>query len=112
MADSLSRRDFAALLGAAGFAISAPAGARPVGPTAVSVDKRAATAVGEAYLARFPEEKKSLRLHLALAGVGPQNVNDVVRRDFAAGRIVQVDGWMLSRTEARLCALVALDPAG
>jgi len=28
-----------------------------------------------------------------------------VREDFAAGRIVMLDGWMLSATEARLCAL-------
>lgn len=30
------------------------------------------------------------------------------RRDFAAGRTVSLDGWVLSRTEARLCALLAL----
>jgi len=30
------------------------------------------------------------------------------RDDFARGRIVQLQGWILSQTEARLCALVAL----
>ncbi|MGH8909145.1 MAG: hypothetical protein ACRD0K_22290 [Egibacteraceae bacterium] len=30
------------------------------------------------------------------------------RRDFADGLIVTLDGWVLSRTEARLCALAAL----
>ena len=30
------------------------------------------------------------------------------RRDFAAGRMVNVDGWMLSLTEARACAIAAL----
>jgi acyl CoA:acetate/3-ketoacid CoA transferase alpha subunit len=29
--------------------------------------------------------------------------------DFAEGRTVNIDGWILSRTEARLCALAALD---
>jgi len=29
-------------------------------------------------------------------------------RDFAEGRVVRVDGWILSRTEARLCAAVRL----
>lgn len=32
---------------------------------------------------------------------------DRVREDFAAGRIVQIQGWYFSRTEADLCALVA-----
>jgi hypothetical protein len=34
------------------------------------------------------------------------------RHDFAAGHIVKIHGWMLSITEARLCALAArvLDP--
>jgi hypothetical protein len=29
-------------------------------------------------------------------------------QDYAAGDVVLVDGWVLSRTEAQLCALVAL----
>jgi hypothetical protein len=35
-------------------------------------------------------------------------VDRLVRNDFAQGRIVRVDGWILSLTEARLCALAAL----
>lgn len=31
-----------------------------------------------------------------------------VRDDFAAGRVVDIDGWILSRTEARIAALAAL----
>ena len=31
-----------------------------------------------------------------------------VADDFEAGRVVVVDGWVLSRTEAALCAAVAL----
>ena len=31
-----------------------------------------------------------------------------VRRDFREGRSVQVEGWVLSRTEAELCALTLL----
>jgi hypothetical protein len=34
-----------------------------------------------------------------------------VRRDFRDGRTVQVDGWILSRTEAELCALSLLPAA-
>ena len=32
-----------------------------------------------------------------------------IRQDFRAGNVVYVSGWALSLTEARLCALAALD---
>jgi hypothetical protein len=35
-----------------------------------------------------------------------RRVDRRIRADFAAGRVVSVDGWVLSRTEARLYALV------
>jgi len=31
-----------------------------------------------------------------------------ISADFACGNTIMVDGWILSRTEARLCAIVAL----
>lgn len=34
-----------------------------------------------------------------------------VRRDFREGKSVQVEGWILSRTEAELCALALLPAA-
>ena len=34
-------------------------------------------------------------------------ISEQVRDDFAADRTVLVDGWMLSKTEARQCALLA-----
>jgi hypothetical protein len=37
-------------------------------------------------------------------------IADLVRGDFAAGRTVVVDGWVLSVTEARQCALFSLLP--
>lgn len=40
------------------------------------------------------------RLHMSLA--------NATRRDFEAGRITEVDGWRLSETEARVCALAWL----
>jgi hypothetical protein len=36
-----------------------------------------------------------------------RRISDRVRRDFAQGAVVQVDGWFLSVTEARLYALTA-----
>jgi hypothetical protein len=50
---------------------------------------------GEAAFATLPEIAKAIRAR--------------IRRDFAEGAVVIVDGWMLSRTEARLCALISSD---
>jgi hypothetical protein len=33
-----------------------------------------------------------------------------VREDFERGRTVQVEGWILARTEVEICALTLLDP--
>jgi hypothetical protein len=35
-------------------------------------------------------------------------LDDAVRADYVQGDVVLVDGWLLSRTEARLYALVTL----
>jgi hypothetical protein len=35
-------------------------------------------------------------------------IDDMIRDDFADGRTVLVDGWVLSLTEARQCALFSL----
>jgi hypothetical protein len=35
-------------------------------------------------------------------------VDTAVQRDFAAGRTVMLDGWVLAVTEARQCALFSL----
>ncbi len=32
-----------------------------------------------------------------------------IARDWSAHRVVVVDGWLLARTEARLCALLHLE---
>ena len=39
------------------------------------------------------------------------SIDDQVRDDFAAGRTVLVDGWVLSLTEARQAALFSFTPA-
>ena len=67
---------------------------------------QSAAAVGEAYLSGHPQEADATLLAGALAPGG--DVRHQVRADFAAGRVVRVDGWLLALTEARLCALAAL----
>ena len=72
--------------------------------------------IGRAYLAKHEDERDVdvLRAHLGdlvsqSGGDGlAERAGARIREDFATGRTVQVDGWLLSRTEARLCALAAL----
>ena len=75
-----------------------------------------ASVVGIAYLERHPEERDCQRI-LRELDLGPMKMDCaqirglVVQRqreDFARGRVVRVEGWILSETEARLCALAAL----
>ena len=64
----------------------------------------AARAIGAAYLRAYPQEARVVR-SLRIAANGREDVATRVRADFAGGDVVMVEGWMLSRTEARLCAL-------
>jgi hypothetical protein len=73
--------------------------------------------VGARYVRDHPEEAGAAR---ALAGAWGAREPALARRelqragaqDFALGRVVRVDGWVLSRTEARLCAAVWLAARG
>jgi hypothetical protein len=77
-----------------------------------------ARAIGHAYLALAPEEASATcllrRIHRSLADrrAGARDLRELVARriaqDFAEDRIVELQGWILARTEARLCALKAL----
>lgn len=81
----------------------------------------AVRAVGEAYLRHLGRD--STRESIAAAARGALDAIDgerdqagairrlvrAVRDDFARGRTVQLEGWILSRTEAEICALTLLD---
>ncbi len=79
-------------------------------------DGEGAARLGRSYLAAHPTEAR--RVVLVRDLVGPtvptsarrasREVAARIRTDYAAGSTVVVDGWVLSRTEARLYALVAL----
>jgi len=107
----------AAGIGAAGWRLADEGGVdSPEGRLAqVFGDQDAARSVGRRYLAAHPgqaDERMLLRLLrplgdpdvLAREQLGVR-VRRAVRDDFAEGRVVLVDGWYLSLTEARLCAL-------
>lgn len=85
-------------------------------------DRKSAASVGEEYLRLHPSEDDGAQLvrRLAagseaewerLAASDPAAFRESVRarhrEDFAAGRTVTLRGWVLSETEARLCALAA-----
>ena len=108
--------DWAGFMGRGGAAATARA------LTACFRDPASPRAVGRAYLAAVPEEASVQGLVRRLIGEAsavsaplPLTDRDAlraamrsrIRRDFAEGRIVMVDGWFLSQTEARLCALTA-----
>jgi hypothetical protein len=119
-------------MAAAGTFLPAVRWAHGVGTTAdssaarlVSLFKRrdSARAIGSIYLAARPEEADTHKL-VKLVIRGADDVPLVVHhtsdtalrawfrerqaRDFATGRIVNLDGWLLSATEVRICALAAL----
>lgn len=84
-------------------------------------DLAGARAIGIRYLADAPEERDAAFLTRELFdGIGgvprtaPQRAaaRRVIAarraRDFATGDTVLIDGWILARSEARLCALAAL----
>ncbi|MFO1036491.1 MAG: hypothetical protein U1E45_06585 [Geminicoccaceae bacterium] len=67
--------------------------------------------VGRRHLSAHPDharEAAAMAHDLVGAAAGRQAlramVGDLIRDDFASGRIVLVDGWVLSVTEARGCA--------
>jgi len=87
------------------------------------VHKDSAAIVGREYLRSVPEEADArLLVDLICSGQAAARANLVganlkelrewlrhqQRQDFEHGRIVKVRGWILSETEVRLCALVAL----
>jgi hypothetical protein len=75
-----------------------------------------AAVVGEAYLAQFDDERSaSVLTRRILASLPPelkrieaQALHRRIRADFECGDVVNLHGWLLSRTEARLCALYAV----
>jgi hypothetical protein len=119
--DVIDRRRFLALgaimvVGVAASACEGPGEARAFGqpdlltPLGPDVVRR----LGQRYRQSVPSESDAPRLEAAIRasrpwtariGVRHPPIADQVRDDFDAGRTVVVDGWLLSVTEARQCAL-------
>ena len=72
--------------------------------------------IGAAYLEKFPSEKKEDQLADLLLAVStgqpiPKTadlsfqLHQKITEDFKTGKTVMINGWILSQTEARQCAL-------
>ena len=76
-------------------------------------------ALGAHYRANVPSENSASALRDAIATQRSRlhlpwfqkSIDDTVHDDFATGRTVVVDGWVLAVTEARQCALFSLAAA-
>lgn len=69
--------------------------------------------LGARYRAQTPSENTVEKLQTAInddrgSALLRHSIEDTVRDDFANGRTVLVDGWVLSITEARQAALFSL----
>lgn len=78
------------------------------------LDKKNIIAVGKKYIEDFPQENNKEQLTLLLTGEDSHPYSDEQLRlkldkqcleDFITDNTIVVNGWVLSRTEARQCAL-------
>jgi hypothetical protein len=63
-------------------------------------------------MAHSEERSRALLSHLLIAGHDgaiPSRLLSAVARDWSGNHVVVVDGWLLARAEARLCALLHLE---
>lgn len=95
----------------------------PTHLTTLLAHLESARVIGGEYLRNYPHEANrdvllgQITARMVASDVGlygrsdqllREEVDGLVRADFAADRIVKLRGWVLSATEARLCALAAL----
>jgi hypothetical protein len=75
-------------------------------------DHRALKRLGAAYLAAHPEERDRSRLSRLLAGEGSTQIRvrliENIARDWAEHNLCIIEGWVLARSESRLCAALHL----
>jgi hypothetical protein len=116
----LRPRPLASLTGPSGQDIPATTGRL----TDLFRDPDSARVIGQAFLRLTPEEGSSGALVTAIGAglpggiaalddpIEPDDLRALlaarIQRDFADDAVVELEGWIVSRTEARLCGIVAL----
>ncbi len=110
----ITRRSLGALLaGTAVWLGVRPAFARTPAQRLLSLLREQPLALGALCVKALPGEDADKLTAALMRGCGTDGssrsaIAANIRDDFAQGRIVDADGWQLSLTEARLCALAAL----
>jgi hypothetical protein len=103
---TLNKRDLLLALAALSAGAALPAAAQDH-----ALDLAPGRAIGAAYRAANPDEDWSAaRAELLPSGVNAEAIarlRAAAAADFGAGRVFIHEGWRLSRTEARLFALLA-----
>jgi hypothetical protein len=80
-------------------------------PLALIWDTETITKIGDNYRLQVPDEKSERTLVKLLSeDISPDGevsklLEQKIKKDFETGNTVMVDGWILSVTEARQCAL-------
>lgn len=64
--------------------------------------------IGKAYVAQFPSES-NVQVLRTLVPSSLSSINENIEADFAQGRVVVINGWVLSLTESRQAALYYLN---
>lgn len=70
-------------------------------------DSETMQAAGDQYRLKFPSEKSERSL-IKLLEAEASDLENSIKKDFETGNTVIVDGWILSVTEARQCALFSI----
>jgi hypothetical protein len=70
-------------------------------------DTETITDIGNKYRLQIPSEKSERSLVKLLEAPGP-DLEQIITKDFESENTVIIDGWILSKTEARQCALFSL----
>ena len=83
-----------------------------------TVNAKSVIETGQAYLKQFPDENTKDKLRQLLLdkdaplSAGAKGIHEYFKsktvEDFNTGQTLIVNGWVLSRTEARQCALFAI----
>jgi hypothetical protein len=93
-----------------------PALALPGSLTSI-MDSKELKELGVAYRSLIPDESrerivtKRLMEKLSDDNAFITSLEEVIKKDFAAGNTIEVKGWILSKTEARQCALYSFSTA-
>lgn len=119
----MDRRQFSltlvgySLLGWSGLVQSSSVPSTTAMVTSLFTHYESAVNLGQCYLTLFPEEANYDWLtKIILPNYSTHSDSRILKqtlkiqrqKDFYEGNTVMLDGWILSRTEARLCALLAL----